>query len=130
MPSLRRGNRTSVAAALAALELTMPTSLRLLVTKYLQASNPSHGTRAEYRTTLRKWADWGSGVPVEKLGRREIFDFLEWVYHQAVEKDGTKPGRTANKAREHLRAVISWAWDQEMIDAPPRFPKKRDQRDV
>src|SRR5205823_1658715 len=34
------------------------------------------------------------------------------------------------KAREHLRAVLSWAWEQELIDAPPRFPKPREQRDV
>jgi hypothetical protein len=40
------------------------------------------------------------------------------------------PGRTANKAREQLRAIISWAWDQELIETPPKFPKPRQQRDV
>src|SRR5262249_22266361 len=40
------------------------------------------------------------------------------------------PGRTANKAREHLRAILYWAWEQELIGAPPRFPGPRDQRDV
>jgi hypothetical protein len=64
------------------------------------------------------------------LGRREIRDFLDWVYERAVNDEGTNPGRTANKAREHLRAVISWAWDQEIIEMPPRFPKPKDQRDV
>ena len=44
--------------------------------------------------------------------------------------EGTNPGRTANKAREHLRAVLSWAWEQELIESPPRFPGPRDQRDV
>jgi hypothetical protein len=28
------------------------------------------------------------------------------------------------------RAVISWAWDQELIEALPRFPKPKPQRDV
>jgi hypothetical protein len=47
-----------------------------------------------------------------------------------VADHGTNLGRTAYKAREHLRAVFSWAWEQELIDAPPRFPKPRPQRDV
>lgn len=55
---------------------------------------------------------------------------MDWVYQRAVEDQGTNPGRTANKAREHLRAVFSWAWEQELIDSPPRFPKPRAQRDV
>jgi integrase len=29
-----------------------------------------------------------------------------------------------------MRAVLAWAWDQELIEAPPRFPKPRQQRDV
>ena len=33
-------------------------------------------------------------------------------------------------AREHLRAILYWAWEQELIDTPPRFPAPRDQRDV
>lgn len=47
-----------------------------------------------------------------------------------MKDEGTNPGRTANKAREHLRAVLSWAWEQELIEAPPRFPGPRDQHDV
>lgn len=67
---------------------------------------------------------------MERLGRKEIRDFLDWVYERAVTQEGTNPGRTANKAREHLRAVISWAWEQDLIEVPPRFPKPRPQRDV
>jgi hypothetical protein len=52
------------------------------------------------------------------------------VHEQAVKDEGENPGRTANKAREHLRAILYWAWEQELIDAPPRFPSPRDQRDV
>ncbi len=52
------------------------------------------------------------------------------MYERAVLHEGTNPGRTANKARENLRAVMSWAWEQDAIDTLPRFPKPRDQRDV
>ncbi len=48
----------------------------------------------------------------------------------AVLQEGTNPGRTANKAREHFRAVVAWAWEQDLIDSLPRFPKPRPQRDV
>jgi len=108
----------------------MSTSLKTAVAEYLRSGNPSRGTRAEYGTTLRKWKQWGSRVPIEQLSRKEIREFLDWVYERAVADQGTNPGRTSNKAREHLRAVVSWAWDQELIDAPPRFPKPRQQRDV
>ena len=43
--------------------------------------------------------------------------------------DGS-PGRTANKAREHLRAVMAWAWEQDLLEALPGFPKPRQQRAV
>jgi hypothetical protein len=56
--------------------------------------------------------------------------FLDWVYERAVADEGTNPGRTANKAREHLRAIASWAWELDLIESPPRFPKSRPQRDV
>jgi len=108
----------------------MSTTLKTAVTNYLRSGSPARGTRAEYQTTLRKWKDWGGGVPIEKLGRKEIREFLDWVYERAVNEEGANPGRTANKAREQLRAIISWAWDQELIEAPPRFPKPRPQRDV
>ena len=108
----------------------MPTPLKSAVEMYLRSRNPAPGTRAEYRTTLAKWKSWGGGVPIERLGRKEIRDFLDWVYDRAVAGEGTNPGRTANKAREHLRAVISWAWEQDLIDSLPRFSKPRPQRDV
>jgi hypothetical protein len=108
----------------------MPTTLKVAVTKYLGAGSPARGTRDEYHATLKKWQNWGDGVPIEKLGRKEIREFLDWVYEQALIDGGTNPGRTANKARERLRAVISWAWEQELIDSPTRFPKPREQRHV
>ena len=108
----------------------MGTMLNIAVEGYLRAKTLARGTRNEYRSTLRKWDEWGAGSTIEELRRKDIRDFLDWVYQRAVEQQGTNPGRTANKAREHLRAVVSWAWEQEMIDTPPRFPKPREQRDV
>jgi hypothetical protein len=108
----------------------MSISFKVAVTSYLRAGKPAHGTRTEYLTTLRKWKDWGNGVPIEKLGRKEVREFLDWVYERAVTEEGINPGRTANKARAHLRAILSWAWDQELIQSLPHFPKPRDQRDV
>lgn len=108
----------------------MQTTLTAAVDSYLRMHDRSRGTRNEYHSTLRKWEQWGRGGPIEALQRKDLRDFLDWVYQRAVEGQGTNPGRTANKAREHLRAVFSWAWEQELIDSPPRFPRPRPQRDV
>jgi len=97
----------------AAPEFVMPTTLNTAVTKYLSARSPARGTRAEYRTTLAKWKEWGGGVPIEKLGRKEIRDFLDWVYEHAVRQEGTNPGRTANKARPEQRTLIGFGMVRE-----------------
>jgi len=97
---------------------------------YARAKGLSRGTRNEYTSTIRKWERWGGGGPIEQLRRKDVREFLDWVHEQAIGDEGTNPGRTANKAREHLRAVLSWAWEQELIEAPPRFPGPREQRDV
>jgi integrase len=108
----------------------MQTSLKTAVTSYLQAGNHAKGTKTEYQTTVNKWQEWGNGISLEKLGRKEIREFLDWVHSRAVAEDGSNPGRTANKARAHLRAIMAWAWDQDLIDSLPRFPKPKEQRDV
>jgi integrase len=108
----------------------MPTTLESVVTKYLRSGNPAQRTREEYATTLRKWSRWGGAVPLEQLARKEIREFLDWVHEDAVAHEGSNPGRTANKVRSHLRAVMSWAWEQDLVDALPRFPKTKPQRDV
>ncbi len=41
-----------------------------------------------------------------------------------------EPGSYGEQARAHLRAVLSWGWERELIETPPRFPKPREQRDV
>ena len=108
----------------------MQTTLSAAIESYLRMHLRSRGTRNEYQSTLRKWEQWGRGGHIEDLQRKDIRDFLDWVHQRALEDQGTNPGRTANKAREHLRAVFSWAWEQELIESPPRFPKPRPQRDV
>lgn len=108
----------------------MPTTLNAAIESYLRAKTLTRGTRNEYHSTLRKWEAWGAGAPIEELQRKNIREFLDWVHEKAIAQEGTNPGRTANKAREHLRAVLSWAWEQELIDTLPRFPMPREQRDV
>src|SRR5262245_54485016 len=105
----------------------MPTTLNAAVESYLRAKTLSRGSRNEYRLTLGRWGQWGSVAPIGDLRRADIRAFLDWVHERAVADNGTNPGRTANKAREHLRAVFSW--EQELI-APPPFPRPREQRDV
>ena len=108
----------------------MPTSLRTAIQRHLLGTNAAIGTRKEYSATLRKWNEWGGDAPVEELTRQEIRDFLDWVYERAIQKQGSNPGRTANKARANLRAIMSWAWERDLIETLPRFPKPRPQRDV
>lgn len=52
------------------------------------------------------------------------------MYDLAVSHNGKNPGRTSNKARDHLQAIISWAWEQDVTDSLRRFPKPMPQRDV
>jgi hypothetical protein len=80
--------------------------------------------------TLRKWEPWGAAVSLEELRRRDVREFLDWVYCRAVGDEGANPGRTPNEAGEHLKAVLSWAWEQEIVESPPRFPAPKPQRDV
>jgi hypothetical protein len=67
---------------------------------------------------------------LERLGRKEIREFLDWVHEDATSRQGINTGRTANKVRSHLRAIMSWAWEQDLVDALPRFPRLKPQRDV
>lgn len=56
---------------------------------------------------------WGEHVPVEQLRRKDVREFLDWAYERAVMDEVTNPGRTANKAREHLCAILEqspWGW--------------------
>src|SRR4051812_12325114 len=54
----------------------MSTDLRAAVERYLRAKPLSRGTRNEYQSTLRKWDEWGHGVALEDLQRRDVREFL------------------------------------------------------
>ncbi len=97
----------------------MSTTFKSAAERYARAKGLSRGTRNEYLSTIRKWERWGGAEPIEQLRRKDVREFLDWVHEQAVKDEGTNPGRTANKAREHLRADLSWAWEQELIETPP-----------
>lgn len=86
-------------------------------------------TLAKNTTTIRKWSRWNGAVSLEALGKKEIRAFLDWVHDDAA-REGSNPGRTTNKVRSHLRAVLSWAWEQDVLDALPQFPRLKPQRDV
>lgn len=108
----------------------MPTTNESVVTNYLRSGSPAQRTREEYNTTLRKWSRWSGAVPIEQLGKKEIREFLDWVHDDASSREGSNPGRTANKVRSHLRAALSWAWENDLVDSLPRFPRLKPQRDV
>ncbi|HUQ70145.1 MAG TPA: hypothetical protein VM165_11510 [Planctomycetaceae bacterium] len=43
----------------------MATSFKTAATNYLCALSPAQRTRSEYRTTLKKWKEWGGGTGEE-----------------------------------------------------------------
>jgi hypothetical protein len=60
------------------------TNRNAAVESYLRAKTLSRGTRNEYFSTLRKWEQWGYGASIEELRRKDIREFLDWVYERAV----------------------------------------------
>jgi integrase len=110
--------------------VTMTISLETVVVKYLAAKRFSGGTRKEYKSTVAKWVAWERRVNVDQIERTHIRDFLDWVHGKAIADGGSNPGRTANKTRENLRAILSWSWEQDFIEKLPRSPNPKPQRDV
>jgi hypothetical protein len=108
----------------------MPTTLKTVAESYFRAKALFRATRNKYLSTLRKREKWGGRIPVVQLLRKDIREFLDWVYEWVVKDKGTNPDRTTNKALEHSRAILYWAWGQELIDTSPRFPAPSEQRDV
>ena len=112
-------------------ETIVPVDFETAVVMYLRAKEKlAPATRKDYGSTLKKWSEWGKGVDLVHLERSNIRDFLEWVYEKAIRDEGTNPGRTSNKARENLRAIMSWCWEHDLLETLPRFPKPKEQRDV
>jgi hypothetical protein len=87
----------------------MSIHLESVAEKYLATKKLSTGTCKEYRATVTKWLAWGNGVAVDQIGRAHLRDFLDWVYEKAASDGGSHARRTANKARETLRAIMCWA---------------------
>ena len=110
--------------------VTMSISLKNVVEKYLTNKKLASGTCKEYRSTVTKWIACGKGVAVNEIGRADLRDFVDWVYEKTAEDGGSNAGRTANKARETLKAILSWAWEQDYVEKLPRFPKPKPQCDV
>jgi len=76
----------------------MPTNLRAAVRSYLRGGNPAVGTPKEYLSTLRKWDEWGAGVPFdEKPGEAGVFPEFVGVVVGSVEIGITK--KEASSAR-------------------------------
>jgi hypothetical protein len=129
-PTLPVGTDRTMESSPAALEINDAEFTRICRKKVPPLRQPAQRTAEEYATTLRKWSRWGGAVPLEHLGRKDIREFIDWVHEDAASRQGTNPGRTANKVRSHLRAVLSWAWEHDLVDALPRFPRLKPQRDV
>ena len=72
----------------------MPTTLESVITKYLHSRSPAERTREEYSTTLRKWSRWTGAVSLERLGRKKIREFLDWVYEDAASRQGDNRRQT------------------------------------
>ena len=108
----------------------MSNSVESISAKYLTAKKLSGGTRKEYKSTITKWTAGGNGVDVDEINRSHIRDFRNCVHDKPAEDGGSNPGRTANKARENLRAIMLWAWVQDYVAKLPRFPSPKPQRDV
>jgi len=118
------------------------TSVASAIDRYLaEKTKLDDSTRAAYRTTRRKLAEWaasqilhGSARPMqisELAQRGTLKAFLDWVYEQSVAAGDGNPGRTANKCHENLHAVCKWLVDETReLDALPRFPEEKEQRDA
>jgi hypothetical protein len=55
----------------------MSVSFKSAVDRYVRANKLASNTREEYQTTLRKWRAWGGGVPIERLDRKKVREFLD-----------------------------------------------------
>lgn len=121
-------------------------SLSAATEQYHVERRSAKATRAEYRTTLRKWDAWisdssssahrcvtpmraAADQPLAKITEEAMAAFVRWVHERAVSDAATNPGRVANKAREQLVALLHFGHEQRWLDTMPRVPKKLDQVD-
>jgi len=119
---------------------TGPLTVEDAFDQYCSAKELAPRTRDEYRTTIKRLVEWRSTrncgrsvTPMqvaELLDRASVKEWIDWVFEQAVAGGDGNPGRTANKRREHLHAVLSWLHKEERIHSVPRFPDEKTQRDA
>src|SRR4051812_47603190 len=64
----RRVHRTTAGGSGA----DMSTTLDAAVESYLRAKSLSRGTLNEYHSTVRKWQQWGGGVSIEAIQRKDV----------------------------------------------------------
>ena len=85
--------------------MTIP--LRTAIDNYLPAKSLSRGTRNEYASTVMKREQWGGGVPIEDLRRKDVREFLDWVHERAVADESTNPAaRRTRPASTARRPVV------------------------
>ncbi|GAB5514000.1 MAG: hypothetical protein Rhob2KO_17250 [Rhodopirellula baltica] len=90
---------------------------------YQKAKKHSKGTSDECKGTVRKWISWAEEISLEQLSRSSIRDLMDRVYDHAVEHGGENAELTSNKARDHVRAVAAWAWENDIIESLPPVPQ-------
>ena len=86
----------------------MVMTFRAAVESYLRAKSLARGTRNEYFSTLRKWEEWGAGLPIEDLRRRNVREFLDWVYERAKQIRITDPEQRREVLEYHRKAREFW----------------------
>lgn len=109
------------------------------VHRYGVAKRLAPRTRAEYGTLMSKLWAWGASLPVDSkhrfrtpmlladLSSDALRDFADWVEEHS---EGDNRGNSRNKATTTIGAVLRWAFEEELIPALPRIPKKVEQREV
>ena len=101
----------------------MATTLKTAAESYLRAKSLSQLTRTSTPRRSGNGIGGGGGIPIEQLRRKDIREFLDWGFDRAVKDEGENPGRTANKAREHLRPRKGLGAGVDRHAAPlPRAP--------
>jgi len=113
-----------------------PDPIAASIDAYLDDTEAAEGTRESYRTTKRRWLEWTkkhrslTPVLLESLTAGDLRDWLAWCFDEARSAGDANPENTFNKRRREMHAVLKWLFEEERIEALPRFPKPKDQRKV
>lgn len=111
-------------------------TVREAVEAYCRAKKSVLGTRRAYQTLARRWEIWSSSLrsatpkAIGALTAEDWAAFLGWVQSEAESAGDGNVGRTFNKYRGEISAVLRWLVDEEQLSALPRLPAKQEQRTV